>query len=93
MPTILPKRSHPEVDAAQHDLMRLLGYLSAADREQVLRACAFGDAAHIHDKRKSGEPCASSWLQSADRGQARRDLQRVSSLVVLKYTSDYIARR
>ena len=56
MPTILPKRSHPEVDAAQHDLMRLLGYLSAADREQVLRACAFGDAAHIHDKRKSGEP-------------------------------------
>ena len=56
MPTTLPKRSHPEVDAAQHDLMRLLGYLSASDREQVLRACAFGDAAHIHDKRKSGEP-------------------------------------
>lgn len=52
----LPKLSHPDVDAAQFDLMRMLNYLNEAERQKVLRACAFGDKAHIKDKRKSGEP-------------------------------------
>lgn len=54
--TGLPKLSHPDVDAAQFDLMRVLGYLTASEQQKVLRACAFGDKAHIKDKRKSGEP-------------------------------------
>lgn len=53
---MLPKLSHPDVDVAQFDLMRVLGYLSTAEQQKVLRACAFGDKAHIKDKRKSGEP-------------------------------------
>lgn len=58
MPNIyqLPKLSHPLVDDAQFDLMRALGYLSPTDQDKVLLACAFGDKAHIKDKRKSGEP-------------------------------------
>lgn len=57
MPTAtLPKLSHPDVDAAQFDLMRVVGYLTEDEQQTVLRACAFGDKAHIKDKRKSGEP-------------------------------------
>lgn len=52
----LPKLSHPEVDIAQFDLMRVLGYLTEDEQQKVLRACEFGDKAHIKDKRKSGEP-------------------------------------
>lgn len=52
----LPKLSHPDVDNAQFDLMRVLSYLPLAEQEKVLKACAFGDKAHIKDKRKSGEP-------------------------------------
>lgn len=52
----LPKLSHPDVDNAQFDLMRMLRYLSLEDQQKVLKACAFGDKAHIKDRRKSGEP-------------------------------------
>lgn len=53
---MLPKLSHPDVDVAQFDLIRVLGYLSDDEQQKVLRACDFGDKAHIKDKRKSGEP-------------------------------------
>lgn len=52
----LPKLSHHLVDDAQRDLVLALGYLSEADLADVIRACQFGDVAHIADKRKSGEP-------------------------------------
>ncbi|WP_323842397.1 MULTISPECIES: RelA/SpoT family protein [unclassified Moraxella] len=48
--------SHPLVDEARDSLMRAIGYLERAERHDVLRACHFGDVAHIKDKRKSGEP-------------------------------------
>ena len=44
------------MDIAQFDLMRVLDYLDDAEQQIVLKACAFGDQAHIKDKRKSGEP-------------------------------------
>ena len=37
-------------------LMRAVAYLKPDERADVLRACHFGDVAHIKDKRKSGEP-------------------------------------
>ncbi|WP_296405133.1 HD domain-containing protein [Psychrobacter sp.] len=52
----LPKLSHHLVDEAQRNLMRALAYLTDDEKEQVLKACAYGDKAHIQDKRKSGEP-------------------------------------
>lgn len=48
--------SHPMVDEAKNSLMHAIGYLTANERADVLRACHFGDMAHIKDKRKSGEP-------------------------------------
>lgn len=48
--------SHPLVDEALDSLMRTVAYLKPAERADVLRACHFGDVAHIKDKRKSGEP-------------------------------------
>ncbi|WP_199507721.1 MULTISPECIES: RelA/SpoT family protein [unclassified Psychrobacter] len=56
MTQTLPKLSHPMVDDAQYNLLRSVGYLSAQERQDVIDACAFGDVAHIKDKRKSGEP-------------------------------------
>ncbi|MFW2177156.1 MULTISPECIES: HD domain-containing protein [unclassified Moraxella] len=52
----LTKMSHPDVDIARFELVRVLDYLSVADKEKVLRACDFADKAHIKDFRKSGEP-------------------------------------
>ncbi|WFF38116.1 HD domain-containing protein [Moraxella nasibovis] len=48
--------SHPLVDESRDSLMRAINYLSHAEQKDVLRACHFGDVAHILDKRKSGEP-------------------------------------
>lgn len=48
--------SHPLVDEAKDSLMNAVSYLNIKEREDVLRACHFGDMAHIKDKRKSGEP-------------------------------------
>lgn len=48
--------SHPLVDDAKDSLMHAINYLSKPERDDVLRACHFGDVAHILDKRKSGEP-------------------------------------
>lgn len=48
--------SHPLVDEAKDSLMRSVSYLNEGERQDVLRACYFGDVAHIKDKRKSGEP-------------------------------------
>ena len=56
MSQTLPKLSHHLVDEAQYNLLRSVGYLSAADRRDIIDACKFGDIAHIKDKRKSGEP-------------------------------------
>ena len=53
IPTTL---SHPLVDEARDSLMRAVAYLKPDERADVLRACHFGDVAHINDKRKSGEP-------------------------------------
>lgn len=56
-PNDVPTRlSHPMVDEAKNSLMHAIGYLTANERADVLRACHFGDMAHIKDKRKSGEP-------------------------------------
>ena len=52
----LPKLSHYMVDEAQYNLLRAVSYLTADERRDVIDACAFGDVAHIKDKRKSGEP-------------------------------------
>ena len=52
----LPKLSHHLVDEAQYNLLRSVGYLCAAERHDIIDACAFGDVAHIKDRRKSGEP-------------------------------------
>lgn len=52
----LPKLSHQMVDEAQYSLLRSVGYLSAAERLDIVDACEFGDQAHINDRRKSGEP-------------------------------------
>lgn len=52
----LPPLSHPDVELARFDLMRVLGYLDEDEQQKVIRACSFGDKAHIKDKRKSGEP-------------------------------------
>ena len=52
----LPKLSHHLVDEAQRNLMRAVAYLNDTEKQEVLEACAFGDKAHIKDKRKSGEP-------------------------------------
>lgn len=48
--------SHPLVDDAKNSLMHAVSYLDKTERQDVLRACHFGDVAHIKDKRKSGEP-------------------------------------
>lgn len=48
--------SHPLVDESRDSLMRSVSYLDKVERQDVLRACHFGDVAHIKDKRKSGEP-------------------------------------
>ncbi len=56
MSQTLPKLSHHMVDDAQYNLLRSVGYLSAAERRDIINACEFGDIAHIKDKRKSGEP-------------------------------------
>ena len=48
--------SHPLVDEAKDSLMHAVSYLSPVERMDILRACHFGDMAHILDKRKSGEP-------------------------------------
>lgn len=48
--------SHLLVDEARDSLMRAVSYLDRSERDDVLRACHFGDVAHILDKRKSGEP-------------------------------------
>lgn len=52
----LPKLSHHLVDEAQRNLMRAVAYLNDKEKQEVLQACAYGDKAHIKDKRKSGEP-------------------------------------
>ncbi len=52
----LPKLSHYLVDEAQYNLLRSVSYLSVDERRDIIDACAFGDVAHIKDKRKSGEP-------------------------------------
>lgn len=52
----LPKLSHHLVDEAQRNLMRAVVYLNDTEKQDVLKACAYGDKAHIKDKRKSGEP-------------------------------------
>lgn len=52
----LPALSHHLVDDAQRNLMRAVAYLSDKEKEDVIAACAYGDKAHIKDKRKSGEP-------------------------------------
>lgn len=44
--------SHPLVDEAKDSLMNAVSYLNIKEREDVLRACHFGDMAHIKDKRK-----------------------------------------
>lgn len=44
------------MDEAKDSLMNAVSYLDAKERADVLRACHFGDMAHIKDKRKSGEP-------------------------------------
>ncbi|WP_051086873.1 RelA/SpoT family protein [Psychrobacter lutiphocae] len=36
--------------------MRAVAYLNDTEKQDVLDACAFGDKAHIKDRRKSGEP-------------------------------------
>ncbi|WP_352337126.1 HD domain-containing protein [Psychrobacter sp. 16-MNA-CIBAN-0192] len=56
MSQTLPKLSHHMVDEAQYNLLRSVGYLSVAERRDIIDACEFGDIAHIKDKRKSGEP-------------------------------------
>ncbi|MGM8909983.1 RelA/SpoT family protein [Psychrobacter sp. 1U1] len=56
MSQTLPKLSHHLVDEAQYNLLRSVGYLCAAERRDIIDACAFGDVAHIKDRRKSGEP-------------------------------------
>lgn len=48
--------SHPLVDEAKDSLMHAVSYLNPTERTDILRACHFGDVAHIQDKRKSGEP-------------------------------------
>lgn len=48
--------SHPLVDDAKDSLLHAVNYLTASERADILRACHFGDMAHIKDKRKSGEP-------------------------------------
>lgn len=55
-PLTLPKLSHPLVVDATQSLLRSISYLSVENQQKVLTACAFGDVAHIKDKRKSGEP-------------------------------------
>ena len=52
MSQTLPKLSHPLVDDAQYNLLRSVGYLTAAERSDIIDACEFGDIAHIKDKRK-----------------------------------------
>ena len=56
MSQTLPKLSHHLVDEALYNLLRSVGYLTAAERLDIIDACEFGDIAHIKDKRKSGEP-------------------------------------
>ncbi|WP_201586375.1 RelA/SpoT family protein [Psychrobacter jeotgali] len=56
MSQTLPKLSHHMVDDARSNLLRSVGYLTAAERRDIADACEFGDIAHIKDKRKSGEP-------------------------------------
>ena len=56
-PLDIPSRlSHPMVDDAKNSLMHAISYLNRNERDDVLRACHFGDIAHIKDVRKSGEP-------------------------------------
>lgn len=56
-PHDIPDRlSHPLVDEAKANLMHAIHYLSHVERQDVLRACHFGDIVHIAQRRKSGEP-------------------------------------
>ena len=48
--------SHPLVDDAKDSLLHAINYLDKKERDDVVRACHFGDVAHIKDTRKSGEP-------------------------------------
>lgn len=52
----LPPFSHTLVVEAVNSLMHTIGYLPEKERKLVVRACHFGDIAHLKDKRKSGEP-------------------------------------
>ena len=79
----LPKLSHPEVDIAQFDLMRVLDYLSDAEQQQVLNACSFGDKAHIKDKRKSGEPYITHPIAVAEiLGSFRMDVDTIVAAIL-----------
>ena len=48
--------SHPLVDEAKASLMHAVNYLAEDEKKDIVRACHFGDIAHLKDKRKSGEP-------------------------------------
>lgn len=52
----LPSSDHPLTEEARSNLLRAISYLPVAERKMVMRACLFGEAAHMFDKRKSGEP-------------------------------------
>lgn len=54
--TNLPKLSSAIAEESRENLLRVIHYLSDDERAIVMHACTFGDAAHIHDVRKSGEP-------------------------------------
>lgn len=79
----LPKLSHPDVDIAQFDLMRVLDYLDDAEQQIVLKACAFGDQAHIKDKRKSGEPYITHPMAVAEiLGSFRMDVDTIVAAIL-----------
>ncbi len=48
--------SHPLVEEAYESLKLAVSYLNEKQLEEVTEACHFADKAHIHDRRKSGEP-------------------------------------
>lgn len=79
----LPKLSHPDVDIAQFDLMRVLDYLTDDEKQIVLKACAFGDKAHINDKRKSGEPYITHPMAVAEiLGSFRMDVDTIVAAIL-----------
>ena len=43
MSQTLPKLSHHLVDDAQYNLLRSVGYLTAAERRDIIDACEFGE--------------------------------------------------